>query len=73
LKAAIAAKGWPTHQLVDEFSPQRLYYWVETLFADYRKAYPEREVLTTHTFRKWSFTMAWDPGIDVRHGSIAYG
>jgi integrase len=73
LKAAIAAKGWPTHQLNPEFSPQRLYYWVETLFADYRKAFPERPVLTSHMFRKRAFTMAWQAGIDVRHASIAYG
>jgi integrase len=73
LKVAIAAKGWPTHQLNMEFSPQRLYYWVETLFADYRKAHPERPLLTTHMFRKRAFTMAWNAGIDVRHASIAYG
>jgi len=73
LKAAIAAKGWPTHQLKDDFSPQRLYYWVETLFADYRKAYPDRPVLTTHMFRKRAFTLAWNAGIDPRRAAIAYG
>lgn len=73
LKAAIRAKGWPVHQLKDEFSPQRLYFWVETLFTDYRKAFPDRPVLTSHMFRKRAFTMAWQAGIDVRHASIAYG
>jgi hypothetical protein len=73
LKEAIETKGWPTHQLMMEFSPQRLYYWVETLFAAYRKAYPDSEALTTHMFRKRAFTMAWENGIDVRHASIAYG
>jgi integrase len=73
LKAALIAKGWPTHQLNDEFAPQRLYYWVETLFADYRKAFPDRPVLTTHMFRKRAFTMAWEAGIDARRASIAYG
>jgi hypothetical protein len=73
LKAAIQAKGWPTHQLNPEFSPQRLYFWVETVFADYRKAFPDRPVLTTHMFRKRAFTMAWQAGVDVRHASIAYG
>jgi integrase len=73
LHAAIKAKGWPTHQLNMEFSPQRLYYWVETLFSDYRKANPDRAVLTTHMFRKRAFTKAWEAGIDMRQASIAYG
>jgi integrase len=73
LKAAIKAKGWPTHQIVDEFSPRRLYFWVETLFTDYRKAFPDRPRLTSHMFRKRAFTMAWQSGVDVRHASIAYG
>ena len=73
LKAALEAKGWPTHQLSAEFSPQRLYYWVETLFADYRKAFPGRPRLTSHMFRKRAFTRAWNAGIDVRKASIAYG
>src|SRR5262249_4349298 len=73
LKAALAAKGWPTHKLKDEFAPQRLYFWVETLFADYRKAFPDRPALTSHMFRKRAFTMAWNAGIDARRASIAYG
>lgn len=73
LRAAIAEKGFPTHQMIEEFSPQRLYYWIETLFADYRKANKERPPLTSHMFRKRAFTMAWQAGIDVRHASIAYG
>jgi putative phage-type endonuclease len=73
LKAALKAKGFPTHQLKDEFSPQRLYYWVETQFADYRTAHKDRPALTTHMFRKRAFTMAWRAGIDMRQASIAYG
>jgi integrase len=73
LKAAIESKGWPTHQMIEEFSPQRLYFWIETLFSDYRKANKDRPVLTSHMFRKRAFTMAWQAGIDVRHASIAYG
>jgi integrase len=73
LKAALKAKGFPTHQLNPEFSPQRLYYWVETLFADYRTAHGDRPTLTTHMFRKRAFTMAWKAGIDMRQASIAYG
>jgi hypothetical protein len=73
LKAALLAKGFPTHQLVPVFSPQRLYFWTETLFANYRKAFPARPVLTTHTFRKRAFTQAWHAGVDPRRASIAYG
>ena len=65
--------GFPTHQLNEEFAPHRLYFWIETLFADYRKAHEDRPVLTTHMFRKRAFTKAWETGIDVRHASIAYG
>ena len=73
LKVALKARGVPTHQLNMEFSPQRLYYWVETLFADYRAAHKDRPTLTTHMFRKRAFTMAWQAGIDMRQASIAYG
>jgi integrase len=73
LKAAIAAKGWPIHQLIDEFSPRRFYFWVETLFSDYRKQFPKRPIFTSHMFRKRAFTMAWQAGIDMRQASIAYG
>lgn len=73
LKEAIAAKGWPTHRLNMAFDPKRLYYWVETLFTDYRKAFPDRPRLTSHMFRKRAFTMAWEKGVDARHASIAYG
>jgi integrase len=73
LKAAIQANGWPTHQLNEEFAPQRLYFWVETLFADYRTANKDRQALTTHMFRKRAFTLAWEAGIDMRQASIAYG
>jgi integrase len=73
LLAALTAKGFPTHQMNPEFSPQRLYYWVETLFADYRKANTDKPLLTTHMFRKRAFTMAWKAGMDARRASIAYG
>jgi integrase len=73
LKEALQAKGWPTHRFGSEFSPQRLYHWVEGVFADYRKAHPDRPVLTTHMFRKRAFTLAWNAGIDPRRASIAYG
>jgi integrase len=73
LKAAISAKGWPGHQLNLEFSPKRLYFWIETLFTEYRKANKDRPVLTSHMFRKRAFTMAWQAGVDARRASIAYG
>lgn len=73
LKAALEEKAWPVHQLKEEFSPQRLYYWVETLFADYRNAHRDRPVLTSHMFRKRAFTLAWQAGVDPRRAAIAYG
>lgn len=73
LKAALQAKGWPTHQLKPGFDAQRLYYWVGLLFSDYHKKYPERPPLTSHMFRKRAFTLAWEAGIDMRQASIAYG
>jgi integrase len=73
LKAVLKAKGFPTHQLNPEFSPRRLYFWAETLFADYRTAFPDRPVLTSHMFRKRAFTRAWDAGIDPRRAAIAIG
>ena len=36
LRAVLQAKQHPTHQMMDEFSPQRLYFWIETLFSDYQ-------------------------------------
>ena len=53
--------------------PQRLYLWIETLFADYRNAHKDRPTLTRHMFRKRAFTMAWEAGVDPRRASIAYG
>lgn len=73
LRTCLAAKGHPTHQLNPVFAPQRLYYWIETLFADYREAFHDRLVLTTHMFRKRAFTLAWEAGIDARRAAIAYG
>lgn len=73
LRTALTAKGFPTHQMNEEFAPHRLYFWIETLFTEYRKAHKDRPVLTSHMFRKRAFTMAWQAGIDVRHASIAYG
>ena len=73
LRAILEAKEYATHQMNDEFAPHRLYFWIENLFAEYRKAHEGRPVLTTHMFRKRAFTMAWQAGIDVRHASIAYG
>src|SRR4051794_24770082 len=45
-RAAIEKQGWPTHQLIMTFDPQRLYYWVEALFPDPRKAFPDRAPTT---------------------------
>ena len=73
LKVALMALGHPTHWLNPAFGPERLYYWVEALFADYRKAFPGRPPLTSHMFRKRAFTLAWEKGVDARRAAIAYG
>jgi integrase len=73
LRATLTVKGWPVHRLNPVFDPHRLYYWVETLFADHRKAFPDQPQLRTHMFRKRAFTLAWEKGIDPRRASIAYG
>lgn len=72
LRAALVAKAWPSHQLKDEFTPERLYNWVETLFTEYREAFPDRPRLTPHMFRKRAFTAAWNDGMDMRDAAIAY-
>jgi integrase len=73
LKTALAAKGFPTHQLNPAFSPRRLYFWVEALFSDFQAAHPDGPRLTSHMFRKRAFTRAWNAGIDPRRAAIAIG
>ncbi len=73
LRAALVAKHWPVHQLNMTFSPERLYFWIETLFSDYRKANNNLSAFTTHMFRKRAFTLAWQAGVDPRRAAIAYG
>ncbi len=73
LRAILEEKKYVTHQMMEEFAPHRLYFWIESLFADYRKASNDRPLLTSHMFRKRAFTKAWQAGIDARHASIAYG
>lgn len=73
LRVVLERNGHRTHLMNEEFAPHRLYFWIESLFADYRIAHKDRPVLTSHMFRKRAFTMAWRAGIDVRHASIAYG
>ena len=73
LKAALKAKGWPTHQLKTEFSPQRLYYWVETLFADYRKASPDRPPDDAHVPQAGVHDGLGDGDRRPAGASIAYG
>lgn len=73
LVIALKKKGWPTHQLNSVFSPQRLYFWVESLFADYHGGNPDQPRITSHLFRKRAFTAAWEAKIDARRAAIAIG
>ncbi|MFO0799450.1 MAG: DUF3732 domain-containing protein [Gemmataceae bacterium] len=82
LRAALKAKGWPTHRLKSDFSPERLRAWVMTLFDDFNAAEaeraraedrPERPRLTSHMLRKLAFTTAWRAGIDPRKAAVAIG
>jgi integrase len=73
LKAALKKKGWPTHQINGDFAPKRLYFWVESLFADYHSDNPDRPRITSHMFRKRAFTAAWAAKIDARRAALAIG
>lgn len=73
LRTALERRGWPTHQLKDEFSPARMAAWVTTLFPDYAADHPDRPRITSHLFRKRAFTTAWEAGIDPRKAAMAIG
>lgn len=73
LKDALTKCGFPTHQLRPDFSPHRLYHWIETLFIDYGHAHPDKSRITSHMLRKRAFTAAWEAGIDPRRAAIAIG
>lgn len=73
LKKAIAAKGWPAHQLRLDFDPLRMAAWVATLFADFNDDHPDQPRFTSHQFRKRAFTVAKLAGVDSRDAAIAFG
>jgi integrase len=73
LKAILAAKGVPTHQLMTEFHPARLYMWVLNLFKEYRGTGPKTGPITSHQFRKRAFTLAWKGDVRVQEAAIAFG
>lgn len=73
LKAALDAKGWPTHRLKLDFDPSRMAAWVMTIFADYNADRPDAPKLTSHQFRKRAFTLAKLAGIDSRDAATAFG
>jgi integrase len=73
LREALTKRNFPTHQLCTEFSPRRLYHWIETLFSDYTDEHPDKPRITSHMLRKRAFTAAWEAGIDARKAAIAIG
>jgi hypothetical protein len=72
LKKALAAKGWPTHQLRLDFDPERMATWVATLFADFNADHPDLPGLTSHHFRKRA-GKAKLAGVDSWVAAIAFG
>jgi integrase len=73
LKKALKAKGWPSHQLIMTFDPDRMLDWVMTLFTDYNADRPDSPKLLSHMLRKRAFTLARVAGIDARDAAIAFG
>jgi len=73
LKTVLEKKSYPTHQLNNEFAPERLYDWVLNLFKSYRKTKPKSGPLNSHQFRARAFTKAWEGGVNPKAASIAFG
>jgi len=73
LRDVLKKKGVPTHRLNPEFSPTRLYQWVENLFKEYNATKPKSGPLTSHQFRKRAFTLAHKGGIRPHDAAIAFG
>jgi integrase len=73
LKEAVRKMGCPAHRIKPDFAPKRFYYWVETLFIDYRAANPDRPAIHSHQLRKRAFTKAYEAGVSEREAAIAFG
>jgi integrase len=73
LKDAVKKMGRPAHRIKADFAPARFYYWVTTLFLDYRAANPDRPPIHSHQLRRRAFTAVWTNNIDPRKAAIAYG
>ncbi len=63
-------KSASRHQVLDEFSPQRLYGWVIALLRDYRKQ--TGKDLSSHDFRKAAFTRAAEADIHPKRAAVAF-
>jgi integrase len=73
LKLAVKKMGRPSHRIKPNFDPKRFYYWVTTLFLDYRADNPDRPEIHSHQLRKRAFTKAYEAGVSERDASIAFG
>lgn len=70
LIAANKANGYPTHRQKDDFTPQRLYYWVLQLMGYYQKETGNK--LRSHDFRRAAFTRAAEKDIHPKRAAVAF-
>jgi hypothetical protein len=64
------AKSASRHQVIEEFSAQRLYGWIIALLRDYRKQTGKE--LSSHDFRKAAFTRAAEAGVHPKRAAVAF-
>jgi len=70
LIAANVAKGFPVHRQNPEFSPGRLYRWVEQTMQTYQKE--TGRDFSSHDFRKAAFTRAAEADINPKRAAAAF-
>jgi integrase len=63
-------KSASRHQVIEEFSPQRLYTWIVALLRDYQKQ--TGKDLSSHDFRKAAFTRAAEADIHPKREAVAF-
>lgn len=64
------ANGWPVHRQKAEFSPTRLYHWVEGIMQAYQSG--TGRDLSSHDFRRAAFTRAAERGIHPKRAAEAF-
>ena len=64
------ANGWPVHRQNAEFSPTRLFHWIEGIMQAYQE--DTGRDLSSHDFRKAAFTRAAEHGIHPKLAADAF-